>query len=165
MRNCALPNCFCRHRSSKSMSCLNRTIRSSFSKIFWLQSGGMHSCRLEFSNSMKAWVVGLEIRIASSTFASTFSSLMMTHENSFTSAPFEISMSPVAIARVPLWTSLVVRVVVEVLVLLSNALSRDCIVPSVLRHTSVVIRFFEKRLWLSTFIAVNADWTLCATSS
>ena len=82
-----------------------------------------------------------EIRITSLTCTSTFSSLMMTHKNAFTSASVEMFMNPVAIARVALWSSLVYRVVVEVLVLPSKALTRDCIVPIVLRHASVVTRF------------------------
>ena len=47
---------------------------------------------------------------------------------SFTSTSVDMSMNTLAFARVALWSSLVARAVMEALVLLSSALSRDCIV-------------------------------------
>ena len=125
----------------KSISCLNPTIRSSFSIFFFATVRRHPFLSSSVFEQYEGVVSVLEVQITSLTFTSTFSFLIMTHKNSFTSASVEMFMNPVAIARVALWSSIVYRVVVEVLVLLSKALTRDCIVPIVLRHASVLTRF------------------------
>ena len=78
----------------------------------------------------------MEVQITSSKLSSTFSSLITFCENSFTSASVETSMNPVTMARVALWSSLVVRVAVHWPVLLCSASSHECNVSTLLAFAS-----------------------------